>query len=89
MRWFASYTYVCSISVVILAEDSLIQNRLADEGIFVQTIPEVSPIKVYPARVLSEIYALLGKTGAVNSPNIFFLKLDGRLLTNLPWVQLQ
>ncbi|KAL4230406.1 Phosphorylase b kinase regulatory subunit alpha [Mactra antiquata] len=49
------------VQVVILAEDVVIQNLLAEQGIYVQTIPEVAPIQVYPARVLSQIYSLLGK----------------------------
>ncbi|XP_060588940.1 probable phosphorylase b kinase regulatory subunit alpha isoform X4 [Ruditapes philippinarum] len=49
------------VQVVILAEDVTIQDKLSENGIFVQTIPEVAPIQVYPARVLSQIYSLLGK----------------------------
>ena len=49
------------ISVVVLAEDITIQNKLAEHGVLVQTVPEVAPIHVYPARVLSQIYSLLGK----------------------------
>ncbi|CAE1251880.1 Phosphorylase b kinase regulatory subunit alpha, skeletal muscle isoform,Phosphorylase b kinase regulatory subunit beta,Probable phosphorylase b kinase regulatory subunit alpha,Phosphorylase b kinase regulatory subunit alpha, liver isoform [Acanthosepion pharaonis] len=49
------------VQVVILAEDEYIQDRLSDFGIEVQTTAEVEPIKVYPARILSHIYSLLGK----------------------------
>ncbi|KAL3879258.1 hypothetical protein ACJMK2_031560 [Sinanodonta woodiana] len=49
------------VQVVILAEDALIQSKLAYQGIEVQTVPEVDPIRVYPARVLSQLYSLLGK----------------------------
>ncbi|KAL5012659.1 hypothetical protein ScPMuIL_011210 [Solemya velum] len=49
------------VQVVILAEDTLIKEKMSDHGIFLQTISEVSPIQVYPARVLSQIYSLLGK----------------------------
>ena len=51
---------LCVITVVILAEDTVMQDLLADHGIYVQTVREVTPIQVYPARVLSQIYALLG-----------------------------
>ncbi|XP_052792707.1 phosphorylase b kinase regulatory subunit alpha, skeletal muscle isoform-like isoform X5 [Mya arenaria] len=49
------------VQVVIVAEDVTMQNLLASQGIYVQTMSEVSPIQVYPARVLSQIYSLLGK----------------------------
>ena len=55
------YFYFCFYSVVILAEDEYIQDRLSDFGIEVQTTAEVEPIKVYPARILSHIYSLLGE----------------------------
>ena len=47
--------------MVVLAEDIIIQNKLAEHGVHVQTVPEVTPIHVYPARVLSQIYSLLGR----------------------------
>ncbi|KAK3100518.1 hypothetical protein FSP39_021212 [Pinctada imbricata] len=49
------------VQVVILAEDDSIQSKLADHDIFVQTVSEASPIQVYPARVLTQLYSLLGK----------------------------
>ncbi|ESO88485.1 hypothetical protein LOTGIDRAFT_179098 [Lottia gigantea] len=49
------------VQVVILAEDTLIRDKLLSQGIEVQTIGDVQPIQVYPARILSQIYSLLGK----------------------------
>ncbi|XP_013379193.1 probable phosphorylase b kinase regulatory subunit alpha [Lingula anatina] len=49
------------VQVVILAEDFIIQERLAEHDLHVQTIGQVSPIQVHPARVLSHVYSLLGK----------------------------
>ena len=47
-------------SVVLLAEDSMIQDKMALHGVELQTVAEVSPIQIHPARVLSKIYSLLG-----------------------------
>ncbi|XP_047479759.1 probable phosphorylase b kinase regulatory subunit alpha isoform X1 [Penaeus chinensis] len=49
------------VQVVVLAEDSSIQAKLQALDIPVQTIAEVSPIEVQPARVLSKLYAHLGR----------------------------
>ncbi|XP_022235868.1 probable phosphorylase b kinase regulatory subunit alpha, partial [Limulus polyphemus] len=54
------------VQVVILAEDSIIQEKLRGHEIHVQTAFEVSPIEVQPARVLSHIYAYLGKNRKMN-----------------------
>ena len=48
------------VSVVILAEDDTIQEKLASYDIRVQTIAQVRPIQVYPATVLSLLYSHLG-----------------------------
>ena len=48
------------LSVVILAEDVYVKEKLKNHDIHVQTISEVSPIEVQPARVLSHIYSYLG-----------------------------
>ena len=48
------------ITVVILAEDKTIQDKLAYYDLKVQTFEEVQPIQIYPARVLSHIFAHLG-----------------------------
>jgi hypothetical protein len=47
--------------VVILAEDNDIREKLRQHDIIVQTIDEVTPVEVQPARVLSHLYTYLGK----------------------------
>ncbi|XP_078325718.1 phosphorylase b kinase regulatory subunit alpha, liver isoform-like isoform X6 [Crassostrea virginica] len=49
------------VQVVILAEDDYIQGKLLEHDIKVQTMEEVRPLQVFPARVLTQIYSLLGK----------------------------
>lgn len=49
------------VQVVILAEDNDIQDKLAEHDLHVQTIAEVAPIEVQPARVLSHLYTYLGR----------------------------
>uniref|UniRef100_A0A2M4BAB8 Phosphorylase b kinase regulatory subunit n=1 Tax=Anopheles marajoara TaxID=58244 RepID=A0A2M4BAB8_9DIPT len=49
------------VQVVILAEDNDIRDKLAEHGIQVQTIADVAPIEVQPARVLSHLYTYLGR----------------------------
>ncbi|XP_066250095.1 probable phosphorylase b kinase regulatory subunit alpha isoform X2 [Euwallacea similis] len=49
------------VQVVILAEDVEIKNKLAEHDIMVQTVAEVAPIEVQPARVLSHLYTYLGR----------------------------
>ncbi len=50
-------------AVVVLAEDKAIQEKLAYYDLKVQTFEEASPIQIYPARVLSHIFAHLGTCG--------------------------
>lgn len=50
------------VQVVILAEDTEIREKMAQHDIHVQTIAEVAPIEVQPAKVLSNLYTYLGKT---------------------------
>ena len=58
--WWLGLT-VAMVTVVILAEDKSIQDKLAHYDLKVQTVDEVAPIQVYPARVLSHVFAHLGK----------------------------
>ncbi|XP_045146156.1 phosphorylase b kinase regulatory subunit alpha, skeletal muscle isoform [Echinops telfairi] len=58
------------VQVSILAETDEIKAILKDKGIDVETIAEVHPIRVQPARILSHIYSSLG----CNSK----MKLSGR-----------
>lgn len=49
------------VQVVILAEDLYVKEKLKNHDIHAQTISEVAPIEVQPARVLSHIYSYLGR----------------------------
>lgn len=49
------------VQVVIIADDTDIRDKLADHGFHVQTVAEVAPIEVQPARVLSHLYTYLGR----------------------------
>lgn len=50
-----------SVSVCVLAESQEIKALLGEQGVVVQTVAEVLPIRVMSARVLSQIYVRLGK----------------------------
>lgn len=54
------------VQVVILAEDNDIRDKLAEHDLHVQTIAEVAPIEVQPARVLSHLYTYLGRNKKLN-----------------------
>lgn len=58
------------VQVSILAETEEIKAILKDKGIDVETIAEVYPIRVQPARILSHIYSSLGYNNR--------MKLSGR-----------
>jgi hypothetical protein len=58
------------VQVVILAEDNDIREKLRQHDIIVQTIDEVAPIEVQPARVLSHLYTYLGELNAVLTPGV-------------------
>ncbi|XP_037978573.1 phosphorylase b kinase regulatory subunit alpha, skeletal muscle isoform isoform X1 [Motacilla alba alba] len=49
------------VQVCILAETEGIKAILQKEGIIVETVADVYPIRVQPARILSHIYARLGR----------------------------
>lgn len=53
------------VQVVILAEDTEIREKIAQHDIHVQTIAEVAPIEVQPAKVLSHLYTYLGTTSKI------------------------
>ncbi|XP_071345089.1 phosphorylase b kinase regulatory subunit alpha, liver isoform isoform X1 [Trachinotus anak] len=54
------------VQVCVLAESEEIQELLSDHGIMVQTMSEVLPIRVMPARILSHIYVRLGNCKKLN-----------------------
>lgn len=58
------------VQVVVLAEDHKIQEKLRQLDFHIQTVNEVSPIEMQPARVLSHLFAYLGRNKK--------LKLSGR-----------
>ncbi|XP_008550075.1 probable phosphorylase b kinase regulatory subunit alpha isoform X2 [Microplitis demolitor] len=49
------------VQVVILAEDDEVRDKISQHDIHVQTIAEVAPIEVQPAKVLSHLYTYLGR----------------------------
>lgn len=65
-----SFTNLFVDSVVILAEDYKIQDKLRAYDLQIQTVNEVAPIELQPARVLSHLYSYLGRNSK--------LKLSGR-----------
>ncbi|XP_071389692.1 phosphorylase b kinase regulatory subunit alpha, liver isoform isoform X2 [Centroberyx affinis] len=54
------------VQVCVVAESEEIQELLSDHGIQVQTVSEVLPIRVLPARILSHIYVRLGNCKKLN-----------------------
>ncbi|XP_029904338.1 phosphorylase b kinase regulatory subunit alpha, liver isoform isoform X2 [Myripristis murdjan] len=54
------------VQVCVLAESQEIQEFLSDHGIEVQTVSDVLPIRVLPARILSHIYVRLGNCKKLN-----------------------
>uniref|UniRef100_A0A3Q2T5A5 Phosphorylase b kinase regulatory subunit n=1 Tax=Fundulus heteroclitus TaxID=8078 RepID=A0A3Q2T5A5_FUNHE len=54
------------VQVCVLAESEEIKQLLRDAGVTVQTISEVLPIRVMPARILSHIYVRLGNCRKLN-----------------------
>ncbi|CAD0198922.1 unnamed protein product [Chrysodeixis includens] len=49
------------VQIVILAENNEIRDKLLEYDLHVQTISDVAPIEVQPARVLSHLYTYLGR----------------------------
>ncbi|CAK1578214.1 unnamed protein product [Parnassius mnemosyne] len=49
------------VQIAILAENNDIRDKLLEYDLHVQTISEVAPIEVQPARVLSHLYTYLGR----------------------------
>ncbi|KAE8297487.1 Phosphorylase b kinase regulatory subunit alpha, liver isoform [Larimichthys crocea] len=54
------------VQVCVLAESEEIQELLSEHGIVVQTMSEVLPIRVMPARILSHVYVRLGNCKKLN-----------------------
>uniref|UniRef100_A0A8C3MXV9 Phosphorylase b kinase regulatory subunit n=1 Tax=Geospiza parvula TaxID=87175 RepID=A0A8C3MXV9_GEOPR len=49
------------VQVTVLAESNQIKNLLQDRGINVQSIADIHPLRVQPARILSNLYTMLGR----------------------------
>ncbi|KAF4797885.1 Phosphorylase b kinase regulatory subunit alpha, liver isoform [Turdus rufiventris] len=58
------------VQVTVLAESNQIKNLLQDRGINVQSIADIHPLRVQPARILSNLYTMLGRNKS--------MKLSGR-----------
>ncbi|XP_077199237.1 phosphorylase b kinase regulatory subunit alpha, liver isoform isoform X4 [Paroedura picta] len=58
------------VQVTILAESSEIKKLLRHHGISVQSVSDINPVRVQPARILSHLYAKLGRNK--------HMKLSGR-----------
>ncbi|XP_070758111.1 phosphorylase b kinase regulatory subunit alpha, liver isoform isoform X2 [Enoplosus armatus] len=54
------------VQVCVVAESEGIQELLSDHGITVQTMSQVLPIRVMPARILSHVYVKLGNCKKLN-----------------------
>ncbi|XP_021571906.1 phosphorylase b kinase regulatory subunit alpha, liver isoform isoform X3 [Carlito syrichta] len=54
------------VQVTVLAENSHIKELLSKHGINVQSIADIHPIRVQPGRILSHIYAKLGRNKNMN-----------------------
>lgn len=64
----------------ILAETEGIKASLKKEDIDVETVADVYPIRVQPARILSHIYARLGKLGSLH-----LHKKGRKRVCRIPW----
>lgn len=51
------------LSVTLLAETDHIKELLERHGVHVQSIADIHPIRVQPGRILSHLYAKLGRFG--------------------------
>ncbi|XP_062344040.1 phosphorylase b kinase regulatory subunit alpha, liver isoform isoform X4 [Cinclus cinclus] len=49
------------VQVTVLAESNQIKSLLQDRGISVQSIADIHPLRVQPARILSNLYTMLGR----------------------------
>ena len=72
---------VCVCPVCVLAESQEIKELLREHGIVVQTVSEVLPIRVMPARNLSHIYVKLGTRHSAHihlHSHLLYVKLGTR-----------
>ena len=66
MKSLPKYSFLCvfSLLVVLVAQDYAIQEKLSEHGINIQTVEQLAPIQIRPARVLCDISKLMGKYAA-------------------------
>ncbi|XP_066561974.1 phosphorylase b kinase regulatory subunit alpha, liver isoform isoform X2 [Amia ocellicauda] len=69
-RFSTSFKPDVVVQVCVVAETEQIQALLREQGVEVQTVDQVLPIRILPARILSHIYVKLGNNKK--------LKLSGR-----------
>lgn len=53
--------FISCSAVTVLAESNQIKNLLLDRGVNVQSIADIHPLRVQPARILSNLYTMLGR----------------------------
>lgn len=64
------------VQICVLAEDSFVQSKmLSNHNINLETVADISPIKIYPAKALGHLYSFLGKNE--------HLGLTGRPVTDI------
>jgi phosphorylase kinase alpha/beta subunit len=54
-----------AVQIALLAEDKALQAELSTCGLSTQTLEEIDPVQVFPAKELSAIYAEIGKNEAL------------------------
>lgn len=59
--------FLLLFTVTVLAENSHIKELLRKHGINVQSIADIHPIRVQPGRILSHLYAKLGRLGEITA----------------------
>ncbi|OBS71205.1 hypothetical protein A6R68_00266 [Neotoma lepida] len=88
------------VQVAVLAENSHIKGLLQQHGINVQSIADVHPIQVQPGRILSHIYAKLGRNKNMKlggrpyrhigftDQHHFYLALDNEMIVEMLRIEL-
>ena len=67
------------VQVCVLAEDEYVkQQMLENHNINLETVSDVSPVKIYPATALAQLYSFLGKNER--------LGLTGRPVTDIGYL---
>ena len=64
-----------STLVALIAEDEEIKELLASKGIQSQTVEEVAPIRILPAKCLVRLYNSLGKYSLESRPKLSYFQI--------------